>query len=167
MGEGHNSTVRSRCHLGAPMPRNAFILPSSIVETRGWHEAGTRGAPENHPRVDGFSERQATNQRAALDLDLAIVKDRAYRRVHRFEREIRQNLPDLGSCGTCGTDDAKDIILDAPKGDVGCIEDSRGRLGDRIEELIYTNYTNDFVFLSHLVSPLVEIPRRQWRDAHR
>ena len=21
------------------MPRNAFILPSSIVETRGWHEA--------------------------------------------------------------------------------------------------------------------------------
>ena len=47
------------------------------------------------------------------------------------------------------------------------IEDSRGRLGDRIEELIYTNYTNDFVFLSHLVSPLVEIPRRQWRDVHR
>src|SRR5262249_4759221 len=65
MGEGHNSTVRSRCHLGAPMPRNAFILPSSIFETRGWHEAGTRGAPENHPRVDGFPERQATTQRAA------------------------------------------------------------------------------------------------------
>ena len=50
------------------MPRNAFILPSSIVETRGWHEAGTRGAPENHPRVDGFpkDKRQTKEQLEAF-----------------------------------------------------------------------------------------------------
>src|SRR5262249_6269706 len=43
----------------------AFILPSSIVGTRGSRQAGTLDASEEHLRVDVLPESQATNQRAA------------------------------------------------------------------------------------------------------
>jgi hypothetical protein len=89
-----------------------------------------RQASQHARDFSGFICKLST---AISERDLAIVGDRAYRRVRWFEREVRKGLSNFGYRGACRTDDAKDIAFDTSEIDVGNVEHARGRLCDCIE----------------------------------
>src|ERR1700749_2597739 len=54
--------------IALPSPEAADAAVDRRLEQRIEHEAGTRDAPQNHPRMDVASEGQATDRRAGQAL---------------------------------------------------------------------------------------------------